>query len=1180
MREILTIIAACLVAVLTAALAVPPFVDWDAQRARIETRLGVELGGKVQIEGPVSLRLLPAPRMSFGALAVERPGLRLRSDAATFELSPTALLRGRFDFTEAALDKAALVLTPAGFSVDAAQGARVGVARLRLTDASLILDGPGMPGLEHVDMTGTADSLLGPFRGTGTVYGARVAAFTFSTGPAVDGKMLGKIVIDDSNDHDHAEIDGTLALAAGALAFAGNGVVSGSGDGDAPPWRAGFSLKASPDGAQAENIEARLGDEEHALAASGDARVSRDGALDAKLAGRNLDLDRFRQAWSHWRSLDLLAPAGFSRAAHISISADSATLGGVTIAALALQLTLAPGETARATLDADLPGRAHIRYAGKIAPDGAFEGEARAATRDPEALGAWIAPFAPNISNLLKAALFARIDIAGSIASREGGIEVRVADAQLDRSRFSGTIGWTPARQAARAKLQADISSPALDIDGLPDLDGLTSLGGDVDLSARFDARAIRIARVGAAAVDAGHIRFRATRDVGGVSLDDIGIDNLGGASLAGSARLASRDNQADLKLDAQSLSDLAMLLRRVAPGAATEAFASRAQALSPAHLSLALRASDARLNGLSLAGEAGGTKVSAQLKADATFSGHAVAGDAAALLRQAGLPVLPLKGFGLASLDVAGQGEPDGGIRGTARFSGAGARANFAGEVALSLHDASASGDVSFETADATPLVQILGFGAGDLTQRIPVQARAQARLAPVEFSLDDLEGSFAGVRVAGKLARRADGSLDGALSLDRLSALFLASLALGPAQPATAGALWPRIKFAPGEFDPPRATLDLAVARVDLGGGAAGADAHAKLTTTAGAVALTDLRMQVAGGTMAGDVSLRREGQAAMAKAAIRADGVALAGGPFSSRVSGRLALSGEGASAAELVGSLAGEGRARFSEAAIFRAAPGALADVVAQVERDDGAVVQATIVKNLAERLDSGAQRLEPFDVELSLSNGRLALASVSSRAGLTSARLSGAFDLRSGALDVREKLIAPPPADWSGQAPSVDIAWSGAAQAPVRSLQANSLVAALADRAIARETARNAALEADIRERAFFNRRLKSDRRLESDRRGEADAQRKAQEAARLEREESQRLEAMRLEREKVEREKLERERASRDKAEAARADRERRVAPAPVAPDARRGPSAFAPSPSGAAPDPSTAGRY
>ena len=58
----------------------------------------------------------------------------------------------------------------------------------------------------------------------------------------------------------------------------------------------------------------------------------------------------------------------------------------------------------------------------------------------------------------------------------------------------------------------------------------------------------------------------------------------------------------------------------------------------------------------------------------------------------------------------------------------------------------------------------------------------------------------------------------------------------------------------------------------------------------------------------------------------------------------------------------------------------------------------------------------------------------------------------------------------------------------ALEAPKRQIDISALSAALAAQAIARETDRISTMEADIRERAFFNRRLKGERLM--DRRGQ------------------------------------------------------------------------------------------
>jgi len=65
--------------------------------------------------------------------------------------------------------------------------------------------------------------------------------------------------------------------------------------------------------------------------------------------------------------------------------------------------------------------------------------------------------------------------------------------------------------------------------------------------------------------------------------------------------------------------------------------------------------------------------------------------------------------------------------------------------------------------------------------------------------------------------------------------------------------------------------------------------------------------------------------------------------------------------------------------------------------------------------------------------------------------------------------------------WNGPPPAVDISLIGGLAAPARRIDASALAAGLAAQAIGRDTDRISALEADIRERAWFNRRLKAEK---------------------------------------------------------------------------------------------------
>jgi hypothetical protein len=92
-------------------------------------------------------------------------------------------------------------------------------------------------------------------------------------------------------------------------------------------------------------------------------------------------------------------------------------------------------------------------------------------------------------------------------------------------------------------------------------------------------------------------------------------------------------------------------------------------------------------------------------------------------------------------------------------------------------------------------------------------------------------------------------------------------------------------------------------------------------------------------------------------------------------------------------------------------------------------------------------------------------------------------LSADLDLRTLATETRFTLTssASDLKFWSGPPPSAGVTVDNALDAPKRQIDVSTLSAALAAQTIARESDRISAMEADIRERAFFNRRLKGER---------------------------------------------------------------------------------------------------
>ena len=96
-----------LVALLTAAMIAPLFIDWSAHRGEIEARVGALTGGHITLTGPITLRLLPVPYLELGEGSAvgpqpEQPRLSFRS--ARLELALVKLASGAIQFTEIRLE--------------------------------------------------------------------------------------------------------------------------------------------------------------------------------------------------------------------------------------------------------------------------------------------------------------------------------------------------------------------------------------------------------------------------------------------------------------------------------------------------------------------------------------------------------------------------------------------------------------------------------------------------------------------------------------------------------------------------------------------------------------------------------------------------------------------------------------------------------------------------------------------------------------------------------------------------------------------------------------------------------------------------------------------------------------------------------------------------------------------
>ena len=1096
MREILTIIACLLVALLTAALAGPYFVDWTSQREAIDAQLSRALGTTVTTRGAIDLKLLPTPRLVLeGAQAGGSTGDPLfRSGALRLELAVAPLLRGEFHFIEATVESPDLRLEDVGGRLQLPAGAAlrrdIQFDRIRIRNGSLTVVRPSAPlTIGGIDLDAEAESLEGPFKGTGTLARpAGAVPFRFATSAREGNQIRLKLVSDEAVGLARMDLDGVVT-AAGSLAsaaFDGNAVFSAA----APLlWRASGPVHIDAGAMTSEGFDLRAGAEEAPLQLTGKGRLDlRTSRAEVSLSARQLDVDRAYSALGNDRErVKALLQSAFDDSSfsgklsfplRLDLQAQALQFGGDALSEVSATLIATPDSPPLIRLAASGPGRSSLNLDGTLETGSAarFTGLAEFAARDLTRLSDWLEPMWPAASGRLRSVPFRQIETKGRAVISAGGIVATGLSLRADRSTLQGSVTYTAGVGGARARLFADLTSEALDIDGVPDFSAQGSAFSDTDLNVALDARAVRVARLGEGMVDAGHIRLRLQRTQDHLQLEDLSIANLGGASVTIAGEALANGGHVQVRLDAQRLGDLAGLIRRVAPGAFTEALASRATALSPARLTFDLSAerdgveAPFRVTSLELDGSARDTRLKGIVRPDGaglSLNLSLEAAETPLVLRQIGFETLALSGMGRARLAVTARGDGTQGFETVLDASLAGTDLGFRGTIGGTFTLPDLRGALRLKSTDAARLLRILTVALPDITQALPLDLTSEVASAGQTIKAEHVAGRFGVTQLSGRLVLNREGAprLEGELDLERASVPALVALLLGPAQETRPGVLWSPAAFAPGLQAPLPATLSLRARELGLGDRINGRDASFTLRIADGLIALDALRARLDQGSLEGDVVLRRDAGAASLSGNLALVDVHFDRPGISGAMTAQLHVSSTGQNAAALVGGLAGTGEAKLSSYRFERADPKAPARVIMQSDEGQIYVSENDFMGALRRELQKAPLELVDRSFDLSMASGVLRLASATGQ--------SLSLDLRTLTIEARAILTADPlPKDWTGSSPQVSVIDRDG----VREIDAGAFINALAARAITREAARIEALEGDIRERVSFARR--------------------------------------------------------------------------------------------------------
>ncbi len=948
-----------------------------------------------------------------------------------------------------------------------------------------------------------------------------------------------------------------LALGYSGSASLAGAVVAAAGD-PPSPWSVAGSLRGDLKGARLDNLVARFGPEERALEANGAAALQMGAtpSVSMDLQAKQLNIDALlrkdgedsvapiRALDAFERVIEPLNAHGPPVALRVSFSTPTAIVGAQTLSNVALNANASPGSPLEGGLAADLPGDSSLRLNGALELGSAaqFKGRLSASVGDFAHLRDWAGKDAPALAqrlSLLEDVLpYRKATASGDVEISGVGFSARNLQLLIDRTALNGAMAFTRPLGAQRGRLFMDLRGDALDVDALPNLNASSALLGDVDLSLAIEAASLRVARVGEAGIDGGSFSLKMTKTGDDISLDRFSIAGLGGAAIDARGASGAQGRWLSLHLKADRLREFAAMVGRVAPSPLSRLLMQRADALSPAQATFEARGGvgGGLLDTMKAAGSAGPTQFT--LKVDrapgqgagvvANFSLDAAEG--ASLLQQIGLAV-PANPIGRAHVEASASGRWDTGLDGHASGSIAGANFTWRGRFkpdALGGDEPPLFGSATVKSDNGMALLAALGLASSSTAAIVPIDLAGDFVLRGAEVRLPRLAGTVAGAKITGRLdwrqptpapvsAAEADVALarslageaptssatqiDGELALDHASLGALLSLPLGPQQPAKSGAKWSDAHFAAPLVDPPPLDVQVKIDSLDVADGisARGASAHLKMER--GLLDLGDLSMDVAGGHASGRLTVRRDGAAATLSGQLSADLPGIDRPALHGRVGAALAFASTGQSPNALVSGLVGEGQVEISGLVVPRLDPGALARVLAKAQGPDARIDETNVAHDLGIEFDKQALSFPDGTTPIAMNGGVLHFGPLGQISKTGQSTASADLDLRSRQLTIHAAFTeADGGKFWTGPPPSVAVSVGGAVDAPVRQIDASTFAAGLAAQAIARESDRIASLEADIRERAAFNRRLKAERYM---RQREAELEAFAAEQARI-----------------------------------------------------------------------------
>lgn len=479
-----SLVLAGLLLVLAGALwIVPRLLDWESWRPQLAELATARLGRTVHLDGPITLVLLPQPRVEAEAVSVgaAEDGISITARSMRLRLDLGALLAGRLEPRELVLVGGDIALP---WPPVALPGFRappwLGPLDARLEDSRLRIGGLQAEAVNARLLTGGATEAVVAegslaWRGYAARFSVQLGRAGFDGVAPLDLTLSGV---------------GSTLSARGALAAEGGfeGRMEAGGNDlaallPAPsgPWRATGRLTAAADLIAAGDLAFDLNGQPARGAAT--FRLAPDARLDIALAAGRLDLDAWVAALRQSRGYALPQAVPVS----IDLSAEATGFAGLPLRRLRGAFFLEGERLSLSDVSAVLPGETSLEVAGATAGARMELAVHFTAKTLRETLAALGLPLAGTDPSRLRSAE-GRFKLA-----LEGG-EVAVSDlaATLDGARVTGNGVW---RQGPRPVFGLGLAIDRLDLNGLlpplPDAATLHARLAGFDLNLRLAAEKV-----------------------------------------------------------------------------------------------------------------------------------------------------------------------------------------------------------------------------------------------------------------------------------------------------------------------------------------------------------------------------------------------------------------------------------------------------------------------------------------------------------------------------------------------------------------------------------------------------------------------------------------------------------------------------------------------------------------